>query len=372
MAIANLIITHNLEAVELGHGFILLLDSQCIAHILHREIESIFSTKSLIGKLYATSFSVSLPGSFASIYTAIRDIIAEDLSGFFYPGLAPPPGLAGHAERLAHMTLLRTVSGSGLINIADAEDSVIGLIGEFCCLFNGDLRADRVQHYAIDGLSMEVCIERMSNLVSSWMSIMSKDLPASHRWYTFPKHLAVQSLCMFVHRLLPRVLERAWRPITGDDDGDDPDADDFHRSSTKKRRTALEFAGSGFQSAQLLGVALVTTSPLDRLSLHLQHLDHNRSSMRELTDTRPSGMLLSAQSQLWAIANSWTDQRLSQQMDTLTWILDGMEGAEDSFDNIRSASVGAAAAVWCRLELRCSRFPCFLDAGLAGSVGCMV
>ncbi len=34
-----------------------------------------------------------------------------------------------------------------------------------------------------------------------------------------------------------------------------------------------------------------------------------------------------------------------------------MEGAKDSFDHIRAASIGAAAAIWCRLELRCSRFP---------------
>jgi hypothetical protein len=70
---ATLILEHNRESLKRGGGVIILVEGSCLAHVLHREIESFFANKSMIGNLYATAFSCSLPGVCESISQAVKD-----------------------------------------------------------------------------------------------------------------------------------------------------------------------------------------------------------------------------------------------------------------------------------------------------------
>ena len=53
---------HNILSLRTGGGVVIILQGQCIAHVLHREIEAQFSSKSLIPSLYSVAFSCMLPG----------------------------------------------------------------------------------------------------------------------------------------------------------------------------------------------------------------------------------------------------------------------------------------------------------------------
>jgi hypothetical protein len=77
---------HNQQAIKNGQGVVLLLDGACAAHIIHREIESQFSTQTLIPKLHATAFAISLPGVFASVAKCVQSMVRADLSNGFFPG----------------------------------------------------------------------------------------------------------------------------------------------------------------------------------------------------------------------------------------------------------------------------------------------
>ena len=62
-------------------GVMLMLDGQCVAHVLHREIEHIFNTKELIAKLFATAFCSGLTGMAKLVKLALVRIIREDSNG---------------------------------------------------------------------------------------------------------------------------------------------------------------------------------------------------------------------------------------------------------------------------------------------------
>lgn len=65
---------HNKSSLSAGGGVIVLIEGSCIAHILHRELESHFATKSLIPNLYSVAFSCSLPGVVEAIAQTVKDV----------------------------------------------------------------------------------------------------------------------------------------------------------------------------------------------------------------------------------------------------------------------------------------------------------
>lgn len=79
---------HNKVAVQINGGVILCIDGQCIAHILHRELEAAFRSKELIGRLYATAFSCSVAGISNNVLETLQSIVEDDLRTGF-PQLAP-------------------------------------------------------------------------------------------------------------------------------------------------------------------------------------------------------------------------------------------------------------------------------------------
>jgi len=64
---------HNISSLACGGGVALLVEGSCIGHIVHRELEHHFATKSLIPNLYSTAFSCSLPGSYEAIIKAVKE-----------------------------------------------------------------------------------------------------------------------------------------------------------------------------------------------------------------------------------------------------------------------------------------------------------
>ena len=99
---------HNEQAGYVRGGVVLLVDGQCVAHVLHRETASAFQAKQLIGRLHATAFSCSMPWVANSVFEALQLIAEEDLRTGFYPNLCPSSAVAcAHSAALAEATLLR-------------------------------------------------------------------------------------------------------------------------------------------------------------------------------------------------------------------------------------------------------------------------
>ena len=85
--VARRIGQHNAQAKAIGAGVVILLNGQCISHILHREIEHCFGTRTLIPKLYSVAFSCSLPANFSRLATAVQVVVGEDLAVNLFSGL---------------------------------------------------------------------------------------------------------------------------------------------------------------------------------------------------------------------------------------------------------------------------------------------
>ncbi len=107
---------------------------------------------------------------------------------------------------------------------------------------------------------------------------------------------------------------------------------------------APRFRGAG----RVLGVALIGTAPLDYISNRLQHLDYETGCMAELLS--PTGLIIATQKWCWDLANRWSPSALSGDFAALSWWLDDDAGMCDS---TRDTCCGLAAAVYCRLELKC-------------------
>jgi hypothetical protein len=170
--------------------------------------------------------------------------------------------------------------------------------------------------------------------------------------------LSRQCAAVLVHQLLPRILSRAFGAERAAQGGNDDD--DYHKRASRKRAEALEFASGGLRTADLLGMAVIGTAPVDHMSLRLQHLDHTQGSMRELVDQRPQGLLPTAQHHLWQILNTWRASDRSGQLATLEWLMKSLSADADLTDSARATCTGIAAAVWTRLQLRRPSNPIFV------------
>ena len=107
---------------------------------------------------------------------------------------------------------------------------------------------------------------------------LAKIVPAESRWGTFGPSLALQAAGHLCHRILPRVLRRAFANAEQLRDGGGDDVADFRAHITKKTKQRVEFHSSQDTLHTLL-VALLATEPLDKLSARLQHMDHRIGSV---------------------------------------------------------------------------------------------
>jgi hypothetical protein len=343
---------------------ILLLDGQCAAHIIHREIESTFKTKELIPNLYATAFACSLPGVYSQVEKRVRELVTSDLEQGFFPGLRPPEEFAEHNRLIGELTILRVRLVRARTELGDEVNPELQeLYLEFLCLFNGDITVFRVQHYCIDDCCNGQCIRVTIDRMVAWFmkaifSRLGSDLPSQTRWYTFSPHLACQGAGMYIHGILSRVVCHVLvpGPINGDDD-----ESSFHVHANKRKAKSVTFCSDVQSASEDLGIALVCTAPLQQLSYRLQHLDYKGGSLVELLNRGQDGILKRTQQMMWEISNSWYDSTRSRQTKAILHHLDRI-GADTSRSRrkAREASTGLAAGTWCRLELRYHNWPFLL------------
>lgn len=90
---------------------------------------------------------------------------------------------------------------------------------------------------------------------------------------------------MICHRIMPRVMELVLKPQSAASDDVGDEASSFQVHCSKKRRQACEFLGERPDSEMCVVQALLSTSPLDKLSARLQHLDVKGESMMEAVST---------------------------------------------------------------------------------------
>ena len=86
---------HNEGAVQAGQGVVLLIQGDCAAHIVHREVEGHFKTQELIPRLYNTAWSSSLPGMYAKMLACLEKMVAADLQHGFTLASSHLPSNAG-------------------------------------------------------------------------------------------------------------------------------------------------------------------------------------------------------------------------------------------------------------------------------------
>lgn len=175
------------------------------------------------------------------------------------------------------------------------------------------------------------------------------DLPACNRWYTFPVHLCRQAGSFFCHGLLKRLSEKVFLPPRAAG----PNDDSYHHHCHKKMTSAREFI-AGSKCGETLGFALLSTMPIDHLSLRLQHLDaHGANSIREVTDMTENGLIKKCMAKYYDIFNFTVPSSLSGAGSALWWHLQSADLTENKFcDMLRQFCVGLSAVVWARLEIK--------------------
>jgi hypothetical protein len=355
--------THNRASLARGEGVALLIDVPCMSHIFHREIEHEYRTADLIGKLYATAFSCSLPGAYADIIKSLVAIVEEDLRLGFYPGVMPPNDepVELHCRNLLEVTLLRAklIMAREEDDADPKRDEREALNREIREVLNGDIRKAYCEHYCWrpgcckgeDGTARDVRItgKRMVSIfVATIFQRIGVDLPALERWYTFAPHLSRQSTGMSFHFVLNRVVVRAFCNVT--EVGQDDAENSFHANANKKKVTSVEFLSDHFSSSSVCHLACVSTFAVDHLSHRLQHLDDVGGSLIELTSTLQNSALDKCQQTLWKLQNPSTPSEFSGILPAIWWHQEVHPSADkDKFiDESRGVLTGMGAAAHAR------------------------
>ena len=177
-------------------------------------------------------------------------------------------------------------------------------------------------------------------------------LPACNRWYTFAESLEVQCLGAVLHKILPRVLRLALEVdesllVEAEGDNNDGEVAAWRIHAARKAKQCLEFMVETARTPQDLCIAAVATTPLDKLSARLQHLDTVGSSLAELADGRPKGLLAKCQRHFWRLMG----QLYSEVPSELGAVDHHFRSPGDLPDQARSVILGLAASVWSRLEV---------------------
>jgi hypothetical protein len=212
LAIAEAVLGANANA---SSGCFLLIDSYCVAHILHRIVEATFRLNELIPSLHATAYTASRLQVYAALVHALRLVVTEDLATDYFPHTEPNPEFQQHSWHIIEMTLLRGGETRG----RDAfECPVTEGQTEFAKVvhrtLNGDWRRPRCQHFCTsptccDGFNILVAIEKVLAIVlQAWFGPLSKKLPSQSRWHTFAPALQTQAGGHLCHQILPRVLDK--------------------------------------------------------------------------------------------------------------------------------------------------------------------
>ena len=348
-----------------GHGRAVFISGDCITHIMHRESES-NGVDSLIRQMYSTAWVFSLLDVQSRCAHILEAIVRKDLSTGFFPGVRPPDNVAQtHSQTIASVTLLRIKLVRARVEDGDYVDpNLVELQAEFCQLCNGDTRKRHCVHFCFeddccDGHRLEVAILRFVRLFMQIIfSVLGVDLPSPIRWYTYSPHMSRQTLGQTTYGILPRVLDCLVGSEVSQDDANDNEADSYHASVTKKKRTSWEFHAQPDCGRELL-CAVITTTPCDLLSHRLQHLDHFGGSLSELVDRRPGNLLTKCQRTLWDITHWALPTERSGDVPALLWLDATGSSAENTVDKVNAMSAGLGATVFIRIEKKFHEGPAY-------------
>ena len=325
------------EAVRVGDSFgivgsggmaVLLLDIVCNAHIIHRIVEKTFMTSKLIPRLHSTAYSAAIPANYCRLLKALESIVEEDLATGFFPATVPPAAFVEHNDLIVKLTLLRHQKTRARRDEVDPsileKESALGraLLRDL----NGDWKKPQIQHFCrdrhcCDGFQSSVAKCRITSILAeAFFGPLGSAMPSEMRWYTFGPTLSIQAGGMFCHRIVPRVIQRAWggdvQPIdeVADADGDgggQGSVSSWKVHTGKKLRTSVEFMQDAL-APLVIGVATLTTEAVDYLSARLQHLDHTSEAMIELI--AKDSLLDECQEQLWSTLNTWSPSEHSMKL----------------------------------------------------------
>jgi len=263
------------------------------------------------------------------------------------------------------------------------RDSAQDLAQAVVRFFNSDWTKPRFEHFCHErgcckGHSQRAAVEQgVALLVDFIFRPLAKILPAESRWGAFGPSLALQAAGHLCHRILPRVLRRAFGKFEQlrKDDGDD--VADFRAHITKKTQQCVDFH-SRQDTLQTLLVALLVTAPVDRLSSRLQHLVNRTGNILGTAGLASAGggaggalaACLACQRHLWGLVNGWDDS--CPQAVLVNAVKHHLGHTASSHDALRAAALSVGAAIWARLEVLYGAWPwrLFTSGEQAGRTGC--
>ena len=343
---------HN-EQTAPTQGKFLFVSGECLGHRFHRDIEQTSESKTLIPKLYSTSFSFSLADTYSKVLIELRSIIEEDLVVGFYPGTPPPDGpWKGHCNALVTFLIGRLIKD---------EEARVPILKEWREVINFDFRQGFFQHYCFkqgccEGQQRHIAVERIfSLLVDVVVGKLGTDLPSITRWYTFEKHLHCQTLGQITAQLLPRLVRRSF---TEEQRADDEDPDDYHGQVSKKKKQSLEFhTGREDTSLELL-LASRFVSPVGDMSLRLQELDGGGSAVAHLCNISfETGILFKCQRELFEAFSFWDLRDSGAYMAGACNHMESFQIPRSRMiDEARAYATSLGAAVYC-VELKFHSWP---------------
>ena len=92
---------------------LVLLDSPCIAHIIHRMVETCFNPKLLIPRMHAVAYTCNQHANMNKFAYCMKDIITVDLRTGFFPGAPPHADYSDQNNLLTSFSCLRAEHARG-------------------------------------------------------------------------------------------------------------------------------------------------------------------------------------------------------------------------------------------------------------------
>ena len=250
--IAELAMEHNSKARREHVKFIIIVvDTQCVGHIMDTESRHQFQKALLCPKLFNTAWSSCLPGSYSALATCLLSILQEDLATGFFPHVRPPVDVGReHTLVLIKMTLSRSCAvvspqskcflyycahlrphfvctplshptscsvATRSFSRGEHDDLEEGTLLQECeALLNGNTRGGGVQHYCYlpgccGGQNLEVCIQRMCTLFDElvFKALFTFHMMSLTTSTSSPSHAFVRTHIL-AHRHACQYFARPW------------------------------------------------------------------------------------------------------------------------------------------------------------------
>ncbi len=284
---------HNAKVLEQKIGtYVLILDAPCQGHILNGISAHSFNSSRLVSQMYNVCFTMANVKKWRVIRAGLEQVARSDFRTFLFRRQRPPVHFRDHSRRILEMTLLRHryIRSRDDVLTTEKERELDALASMLLDILNGDWRLPYLQHYCWK--SDCPCKGDVETLVSVVLPLLEKSIfdpmasktPSTNRWHTYAPAIEGGALGKLLSDIAHRALAGAG-PICVENDGAadarQPEDIDWRELGNTKAKDAVAFF-SDESTAVSLGVAVVSTEPVDRLSNVLQHADVSGHSVDEL------------------------------------------------------------------------------------------